>query len=330
MKKRLFCFALTFCLLLSFSSCTYQNTSSTPSQCEWYDLFDTYCTFTCYDDLSDEAFQDLSSGLHDFLYEFHKETDIYHDFEGTEGLYELNQRAGTAEGVTIGSQLMDFLTFAKKAYDTTQGRVNVMMGSVTSLWEKAREEKVLPDEEALREAGQHRDIGSLQLDPENGTALITDSAARIDVGALAKGWAGDMAKEYLKEKGVSHYLLNLGGNIVTHGKPLGTGRDYFSIGVQDADAEEGTYAETLSIQDKAVVTSGDYQRYVDIGGTRYHHLIDPDTLYPASYHHSVTVVCESSCMADMLSTALFVCSEEKGSSILEPLQKSEIITVYYQ
>ena len=305
--KRLLSILVILAILICQSGC---RKSAKKYSCEFYDIFDTFTTFTCYG-LDDESFDRIRGSLYDLLLSFHRETDIYHAYSGITNLKDLNDAAG-GDPLSFSKRQVEFLTFCREAYDISEGRVNVMLGALTRLWHEARETKTLPEETLLGEVASHTDISFLVIDPDASTACITDPAARIDVGALAKGYAGRLAMEYLAAEGVENYILSLGGNICVHGKPLGTGRDAFLIGLQDPDGPDGSYSDTVSLPGGCVVTSGDYQRYFEVNGVRYHHIIDPSTLYPASFHHSVSVICEDSAMADLLSTALFLMDEESG------------------
>ncbi|MBO4889075.1 MAG: FAD:protein FMN transferase [Firmicutes bacterium] len=310
--KHLLIFLLILTISTGSSGC---QRSAKKHSCDFYDLFDTFSNFTCYG-LDDRSFDRIKDGLYDLLLSFHQETDIYHSYPGITNLKDLNDSAGSSP-LALSPRLIGFLSFCKDAHEISDGKVNVMIGALTGLWHEARETKTLPDESLLREAAAHTDISFLSIDPDASAAYITDPAASIDVGALAKGYAGRQAMEYLAEEGVENYILSLGGNICAHGKPLGTGRDAFVVGLQDPDGPDGTYNETVSLTDGCVVTSGDYQRYFEVNGIRYHHIIDPSTLYPAAYHHSVTVICDDSAMADLLSTTLFLMDETDGSTLAE-------------
>lgn len=321
MRKKLVSLFLIFVLLTSTTACQPAPKIHTE---QFFDLFDTFSAFTCYN-LSDEDFTMVKDGLYNLLLTFHQETDIYHAYEGMVNLKTLNDAAGKT-GLTLSSRLVDFLCFCKDAYEISEGKVNVMLGSVTRLWHNAREEKKLPEEEVLKEASLHTDITLLEVNRENNTAMITDPEASIDVGALAKGYAGHLAAQFLETMGIDNFLLSLGGNIIAHGKPVGTGRDHFVIGLQDPNGEEGSYRDTIELTDGCVVTSGDYQRYFEVDGVRYHHIIDPETLYPACYHHSVTVICDDSGIADLYSTMFFLTEGELTQ------QQSEYyhVTVIYE
>ena len=143
----------------------------------------------------------------------------------------------------------------------------------------------------------------MELDETAGTASLPDGV-EVDLGSVAKGYAGDVLTGLLKANGVKSALLDLGGNIQTVGtKPDGSS---WRIGVRDPEDENG-YIGVVSVSDKAVVTSGGYERYFEQDGVRYWHILDPETGAPArSGLASVTVVGDSGLLCDALSTALFV------------------------
>ena len=114
----------------------------------------------------------------------------------------------------------------------------------------------------------------------------------------------------------SGLLVSVGGNVRATGPNPATGEPWV-VGVQDPNGETDDYLHTLFVDDYSVVTSGDYQRYYTVNGTRYHHIIDPETLYPADRWRAVTVICEDSGLADVLSTALFLLPEEDGRKLLD-------------
>ncbi len=285
----------------------------------FYDVFDTYSTITLYWDNDKEA-QSIMDEVHEELIRLNELYDIYNNYDGVNNLKTINDNAGIAP-VKVDEDTMALLNFATQAYYDTKGAVNPMMGSVLSIWHDHRtdalenpENASLPNMEELKKAKEHTSIDLLILNKEDSTAYITDSSASLDVGAMAKGFAADRAVELLKEKGVESAMLNLGGNICT----IGT-RDWgksWTIGITDPQNTYQSKAD-ISAVNMSVVTSGSYQRYYEVKGVKYNHIIDPDTLMPATRYASVTVAAESSATADMLSTALFILPEDEGNNLAE-------------
>jgi thiamine biosynthesis lipoprotein len=202
-----------------------------------------------------------------------------------------------------------------------------MMGAVLSLWHDAREAgNYIPSPEALAEASLHVSFDSLEIDENNNTVRITDKDARIDVGALGKGYATEMAARHLESKGATSYVLNIGGNIRTIGtKPDGSG---WGTGIKDPKDPNANFIKKITISDISCVTSGDYERYFTVNKKKYHHIIDKDTLMPAEYFSSITILTKNSGLADALSTALFCMSYEDGMKLLESFENVDVLWVY--
>ena len=202
------------------------------------------------------------------------------------------------------------------------------MGSVLSLWHKYREEGTkLPSASELEAANEHTDISELIIDEKNSTVSFSDKEMLLDVGAIAKGYAAERCAEALKENGVSSYVIDLGGNLRAIGaKPDGSA---WRTGIQNPDLySDEPYAYYLNVADTSVVTSGDYQRFYVVDGEIYHHIINKDTLLPARYYSSVTVVTENSGLADALSTALFNMKKDEAIFLLDTLDGVSAIWIY--
>ena len=229
---------------------------------------------------------------------------------------------------------MALLKFAKEAYTLTGGRVNAAMGSVLSIWHDYREAGLadeanaqLPPMELLKQAAEHTDINSIVLDEANGTVFFTDSMVRLDVGAIAKGFAGQIVTDELNARidagEISAALISLGGNVCAAGtKPNG---EAWQIAVQNPRGSDN--AATASIASGYVVTSGDYQRYYTVNGVRYNHIIDPDTLMSADKHASVTVISSDGALADALSTALFIMDTGEGRALIDSIADAEALWI---
>lgn len=301
--------AILLILVLLLSGCSSEQARQ---QITWLDVFDTVTTLQSFD--NPESFSQNAQKLHDTLLQYHKLLDIYQDYPGLNNLKTVNDRAGIAP-VEMDGEVLEFLQQCRDYYDLTGGKVNIAFGSVLSLWHDSREAALsdpehaaLPQHAALKAAAAHTDIENLVLDFENSTVYLADPEMRLDVGAVAKGWAAKKAAELLPEG----YLLNLGGNLVATGsKPDGGA---WSIGIQ-SPFDTGSYLRTVSLSSGAAVTSGDYQRYFEVQGVRYNHIIDPETLDSARLWKSVTVLCDDSALADCLSTALFLLDYETGSAL---------------
>lgn len=279
-------------------------------------LFDTVTVVTGLAD-SQEAFTAKTRIIHDGLQECHQLFDIYNDYDGIHNLKTINDNAG-GEPVVVDEKIIALLSDCKDFYEATDGKVNVAMGSVLQLWHVARNDGLndlanayLPDMEELKEAAEHTDFSAVVIDEEASTVQITDPAVRLDVGAIAKGWS----TQYVCENAPTGLLVSVGGNVCATGPKDNAGTPWV-VGVQDPD-DGSHYLHTLYLSGGSMVTSGDYQRNYAVDGKLYHHIIDPETLYPSEYWSSVTIVCADSGVADMLSTALFLLPLERGKTLLD-------------
>ena len=249
---------------------------------------------------------------------FFEGKDIYKDYDGINNIKTINDCAG-GEPVAVDQKVIDLLLFCRELYEATDGRVNTAMGSVLSLWHDARnagiddpENSALPEADALNKAAEHTGFEAIVIDEKAGTIQITDPEVRLDVGAIAKGYA----VQRIAEASPSGLLISVGGNVCATG-PKPVDESPWVVGVESPDKGAEEYLHTLYVEKGSVVTSGDYQRYYMVDGVRYHHIIDPDTKYPAAYWRSVTIVCEDSGLADALSTALFTLNQSDGQALLD-------------
>ena len=288
----------------------------------YFTYFDTVSYVYSYAGDSAEQFDERSAEVSDILGEYHRLFDIYHEYSGVNNLCTLNLNAG-GEPIKVDEKLIDFLLYARELYQATDGEMNVMMGAVLRIWHDLRDAASddpgaarLPTEEELSTAAEHTDFSLFEIDEDARTVRIADPAASIDVGALGKGYATEMAARALEAEGVSSYVLNVGGNIRIIGtKPDGTG---WVTGVKDP-RNTSEFAIKLRLADTSCVTSGVYERYYTVDGVRYHHIIDKDTLFPAEYFSSLTVITKNSALADALSTALFCMPYDDGAALAEKL-----------
>ncbi len=281
----------------------------------YLDVFDTVTTIVGRAE-NQETFSSEAKKIHDALLEYHKLFDIYHDYGGLVNLKTINEQAGIAP-LTVDDQIIQLLLECKRIAETTEGKVNVAMGSVLKLWHQARtdslndpENAYLPDQAALEEAAKHTDFTCVVIDEANSTVLFTDPLVQLDVGAIAKGWALEQVAKTAPEG----LLISVGGNVRATGAKDEAGTAW-KVGVQHPDGDG--YLRTVSITGGCIATSGDYQRTYTVGGKAYHHIIDPDTLYPSELWRSVTVYCADAGMADALTTALFLLPMDEGQSLLD-------------
>ena len=262
--------------------------------------------------------------------EYHNMFDIYNAPDSVVGIKKLNENAGITP-IVISETLMSFLEYCKEIFRKTDGNTNIAMGSVLKIWHNYREEGVaIPTMAELEAAAAHTNIDNLILNRENMTAYISDQEMSLDVGAIAKGYSCARISDILRSEGYTSIVLDFGGNL----SAIGSKQDgsSWTTGVRDPRDPSGfTYAVRFTLKNASVATSGDYERgsYYEVNGVRYHHLISKDTLMPATYHSSVSVVSPDAGLCDALSTALFCISESEGKSLINRNFSDSVTQVYW-
>lgn len=300
--------------LMAYNALTHRTLYTTT----WFDLFDTVSVVKGYA-RNQAEWDEQMEALHADLLHYHQLFDIYHHYDGMVNLYDVNAQAAEAP-VAVEGDLYTFLDWcANTVYPQTEGATNIAAGAVLALWHDARESDTpAPPEDALiQQALDHMDIADLKL--SNGTVYFTDPALRLDVGAVGKGYAVELAAEAAQARGLDSALLNIGGNLRAIGEKA-NGEGPWTVGVENPWGSDPAYLQTLTLPDGySLIVSGDYQRYFEYEGVRYSHLIDLTTGYPAQYCSSVAILAPggSGGTGDALSTALFCLPETEGHRLLE-------------
>lgn len=249
-------------------------------------------------------------------------------FNASEGdIYNLNQNAGKNK-VELNPITIKVMRKAQQVAELSQGAFDITIGPLVKSWGIGTGNERIPSEEELHNLLPLTDYKDLEIDDH--TAFLKNPGQMVDLGGIAKGYAGDEAIEIYKNNGIKSAFINLGGNVVTLGsKPDGSP---WTVGIRNPRKEEAAGGDqiigTVKVRNKAVVTAGDGERFVVKDGTRYHHILDPHTGYPAqSDLMSVTLVTDSSFDADALDTAVFILGFEKGKALLQEYGGIEAIFI---
>ncbi len=315
-RLRFLCVLCAVCLLCG--GCQAEKVMQKYSA-SFYDAFDTVISVIGYTD-SQASFDAVFGKVKELFMHYHRIYDGYKAYEGVHNLYYVNKNAASGP-VEAEPELIELLLYMKELQPKLLGRVNVAMGAVLSYWHDCREEGVaLPEERLLRAYGNHVNYDDVIIDADAGTVYFADPHLSLDLGAVAKGYATEIVASWLLTSGMTSYIISAGGNVRCGEKPL-DGRARWGVGIQDPEESLFSTANNIKdvvyLTDMSVVTSGDYQRYYVVDGVRYHHIIDPDTLFPSAYMHQVTVVTKDSGYADALSTMLFLMSYEEGRAFVD-------------
>ncbi len=197
-----------------------------------------------------------------------------------------------------------------KLYNETDGAFDVMMYPLMENWGFISGEYKVPSQETIDKLLPLADVSKVSYDPEQREVQFLENGMKVDFGGIAKGYTSSCIMDIFDQYDISSGIVNLGGNVQVKGKKT-DGTDW-RVGIRDPKGEK-EYLGILSISDKAVITSGGYERFFEENGVRYHHILDPKTGKPAqSGLDSVTIVSEDGTLADGLSTALFVMGVDKA------------------
>ena len=240
-------------------------------------------------------------------------------------IIQLNELAGK-KSVKLSPDTFYVLEKGKYYSEISKGRFDITIGPLVKLWNITPEQTVLPDEKEIVKRLPLINHKDLILDNNNLSARLNNPGMIVDLGGIAKGYAADEAARILREAGYQHAIINLGGNVLTlNTKPDGS---KFRLGLQDPYHPRGDYMGIVKLDNQALVSSGTYERYFEIGGSRYHHILNPKTGYPEDNSLvSVSIITKESIDADALSTAIFLLGLEEGMQMIEELSDTEAIFI---
>ena len=305
---------------------TVQNAEYQRYQVQILGAFDTVIQIMGYTQTQEE-FEVYAGMAKERFTELNQLFDRFTLYEGMNNVKTINDNAGIAP-VVVDPVMIDLIEFSIDWYHTTDGKVNIAMGPVLDIWHDYMgeysaqpEDAKLPPMEDLQQGATFANIEDIIIDKEASTIFLKEKGMMIDVGATAKGYATEIVTEELFKAGLESLLVSAGGNVVAKNPPIDDTRDSWNIGIQNPsvdlnDPQSGS-VNIVSLNQTAVVTSGDYVRYYMVEDKRIHHLIDPETLMPADHYRSVTVVTEDSGDADALSTALYCMDYETSQAFAQ-------------
>ena len=241
----------------------------------------------------------------------------------TSELSHVNAAAGV-EGVSVSPETLEVMRQSFEIARLTDGGFNIAIGPAVSLWD-ASGEGHLPSNAELEAVRPLIDLAQVHVDKQAHTIRLGRLGMQIDVGGIGKGYAADLAAQVMKKAGASAGVVAISGDIKTFGRM--PENQQFVFGIQHPRKEPGVLLAQVPLEDEAVSTAGDYQRYFEKDGVRYHHILDPVTLKPARACQSVTVIARTGVMADGLDTGIFVMGPEKGMALIESLSEVEGVIV---
>jgi thiamine biosynthesis lipoprotein len=241
-------------------------------------------------------------------------------------LGRINAAAGLA-AVAAGPDTIGALKRAVQFAELSRGAFDPTVGPLVKLWGIGSDDERIPSEEEIARALSLINWRDIIIDEDAGTVFLARPGMRIDLGAIAKGYAADEAARIIAEAGIERALIDLGGNILACGaKEDGSP---WRVGIQNPAAGRGAYIGVAEVKNKTLVTSGVYERFFESGGRRYHHILSTRSGYPVdSGLLSVTVIGDNSMDADALSTSLFALGYDEGRALAESMANTEAVFVF--
>lgn len=328
MKKMLSFIAAALILLTGCGESNVPQTGYTKYSAQFYGTFDTIVQIIGYSK-SEEDFSRYAGQIKSRMEELSHLYDIYYEYSGENNIKTINDNAGI-QPVAVREEILDLIEFCQEWYEKTEGKVNIALGPVLTIWHKYMErysadatDAKLPQLDKLQEKLPLCNMADVIVDREAGTVYLAREGMSLDVGAVAKGYATQLACQEVYEAGFTSFIVSAGGNVVAGDPPLDGVRSSWGVGIQDPfTADElngGNSVDVAYVRNTCVVTSGDYQRFYMAGEQRVHHIIDPDTLMPADYYRGVTVITPDSGIADLASTTLYTMPYEHSRTMAEQM-----------
>jgi FAD:protein FMN transferase len=319
-------FCLLISLLLIVSGCGVSSagggaSASVEAKSQTYFIFDTVVTVKVFDNkVTDKNFEEIGGLLEKIDREMSRTKE-------TSEIYAVNRQAGK-KAVPVSEETFDLVARAKSFGDLSGGRFDPTVGGLVDLWQIGKEGAHVPADADIQQLLKLINYKDIQLNDSDHSIYLAKEGMELDLGAIAKGYAGDVMADYLRSQGFESAIIDLGGNILAMGSKPG-GADW-TIGIQDPnpEIERGNSIGAVKVVNKTVVSSGVYERFFVENGVHYHHILDTATGYPVDNGLvSVTIITDNSANADGLSTSTFSMGLEKGMALVESLDNTEAIFI---
>ncbi|HNY16823.1 MAG TPA: FAD:protein FMN transferase [Treponemataceae bacterium] len=311
-NKRTNLIAITLLLLATSSSCQAKESARTEF------VLGTVCTVNLFEKGTKDSYDEIFARLRaiDACLSANREDS---------NLAEINRAAGVSP-VKAAPDTLKVLSEALAFSARTDGAFDPAIGPVVKLWNIGTDFAAVPAPDDLKKALALVSWKDIALDGRAGTVFLAKKGMRLDLGAIAKGFAADEVAQIVARRGIKRAMIDLGGNIYAIGEKA-PGKPWI-IGIRDPSISRGEPIASLPVINKTIVTSGIYERYFEKDGVHYHHILDPKTGYPENNELlSVTIVTGNSMDADALSTSTFLLGTERGMALLASLPGTEGIFI---
>jgi thiamine biosynthesis lipoprotein len=262
----------------------------------------------------------LDEAIEAAIVEIRRVEDLMTDWRPSP-LMDLNAAAGQGP-VEVQPELAALISRGLQFGELTGGAFDITYAGAGKLWDFKRRPPLVPDEETVRAALENVGYARVTVDLEKSTVELPEGM-RLGLGGIAKGYGVDRAMAVLLEHGIEHAMVSAGGDLKVLGRKLGKP---WEIAIRHPRDRQRVLA-LLPVSNTCVMTSGDYERFFEHEGKRYHHILDPRTGYPATGCMSATVIAQDAANADSLATAMCVLGPQKGLALVESLPRVEALLV---
>jgi len=311
MKKRDVVNIIILVAVIAFGAISFANRTYTLSDTKF--LMDTILDIKIETKNKDTEF--VIDAAFEIINEYEKVLSFYNK---ESQLWKFNN--AITNSMPLDEDLLQIYFLSEQLYQDSDFLYDISIGALSELWDFNKLH--IPSEDSIRTAMKYVGFDKLALE---GVHLTKPEGVKINLGSLAKGFIIDKVVEYLVSEGIESGFVNAGGDMRIFGqkKPL-------RIGIQHPRNNKNELIGVLNIKNKAVVTSGDYERFFELDGKRFHHILDPKTGYPAEGTVSVTVVAPTALFADAYSTALFLMEPDKAIELIDRTNMLEAVIFYLE
>ncbi|OIO33955.1 MAG: hypothetical protein AUJ70_02100 [Candidatus Omnitrophica bacterium CG1_02_40_15] len=317
LKKQPHLFTLKGCGIFYFLIFILAGCSQGSSVKETRILMDTFCEISCYSPDRDKAVRAIGEAFK----EMQRIEIVFSKFDENSEVSKINKIAGL-ENIKVSEEAFRLTERSIYYSRISDGAFDITVVPLMEIWGFVRKHKSIPDKDDIENALKSVGYKNIELDSKKLSMRFLNKDTKIDFGGIAKGYAVDRAKDVLVLNGIKNGLVNLGGNIFALGSA--PGKKDWKIGVHDP-RNKGKLLYSFELTDSAISTSGNYERFFEIGGKRYSHIINPLTGEPCQGIISVTVALDSAEGADALSTAIFVMGAEKGLILAKSIKGIKVL-----
>ncbi len=235
----------------------------------------------------------------------------------------INRNAGI-KAINVDRELYDLIYRSKKVSALTEGIFDISFASIDKIWRFDGTMKKMPDASEMLKSVELINYNDIILNSDSITVFLKNKGMKIGFGGIGKGYAANRARDVLKRIGIENGVVNASGDLIAWGRQ--EDGEEWGIGITDPKNKEKAVG-WIRISDLAVVTSGNYEKFVEFNGKRYSHIINPKTGMPASGTKSVTLICPDAELADALATSVFILGEKKGIALIDKLKNIECLLI---